>query len=323
MDSLELTIDSVARNFGTNDDQMSPVPLTAANSQQSPQVSKTNSPSLILLSSPKTLQTPSAEQAPQIQSPPKATKKTRKQQIKLLKNKLRAGKRNLAIKIRNKRKGVARERVNKNIPLRSGRKLKSLAHLQELLESRQVSKVSGCACTRFDYTFDNQIRLRHRQIELITENLPLSFDILEKLQLSVCTGPNQLTCWSKNNNSASCAFCATNGAENVHRCDTGNKSVVLAVNTQAEPFHHRQCYFGKHRSRRNPRVKLSKTVQLPHVSTSSKDMGRINVVLKEIDANEVDQLDEEETHETVHYKRRLDSDDELASNQSSDDESDE
>ena len=51
MDSLELTIDSVARNFGTNDDQMSPVPLTAANSQQSPQVSKTNSPSLILLSS--------------------------------------------------------------------------------------------------------------------------------------------------------------------------------------------------------------------------------------------------------------------------------
>ena len=39
-----------------------------------------------------------------------------------------------------------------------------------------------CKCSQFDYTIENQIRIKHKQIELINENLPLTFDILDKCQ---------------------------------------------------------------------------------------------------------------------------------------------
>lgn len=42
--------------------------------------------------------------------------------------------------------------------------------------------LKDCNCTHFDYTLENQMRLKHKQIELINENLPLSFEILDRCQ---------------------------------------------------------------------------------------------------------------------------------------------
>ena len=320
MDSLELTIDSVARNFGTNDEAMSPA---ANNSQQSPPaVSKVNSPALILISSPKNQtqqqqqQTPIAEQLSQLASPSKNAKKTRKAQIKFLKAKLKASRRTLWLKMRRRRKSVAREKGNGRMASRLSDRLKSVARLQELIESRQTSAGNGCSCSKFDYTFDNQIRLRHRQIELVSENMPLSFDVLEKCQLSICGVNNPYSCAKlASNNGVSCAFCVVNGVENLHRCEVTNKSGLLSVNTQAEPFHHRQCYFGKHRHKKTSKVRLSKTVQIEtNGGVSGKERG--NAVFKEIEADEEE--DEEEAmdeDEREAIKRRLDSDDEDAASQ--------
>ncbi len=52
-----------------------------------------------------------------------------------------------------------------------------------LLSFSATKGQNDCKCSHFDYTIENQIRLRHKQVELINENLPLSFDILDRCQM--------------------------------------------------------------------------------------------------------------------------------------------
>ena len=49
-----------------------------------------------------------------------------------------------------------------------------------------------CKCAEFEYTAENQIRLRHKQIELIAENVPLAFDLLDRCQMLSQTAANSL-----------------------------------------------------------------------------------------------------------------------------------
>ena len=49
-----------------------------------------------------------------------------------------------------------------------------------------------CRCAEFEYTVENQIRLRHKQIELIAENVPLAFDLLDRCQMLSQTAANSL-----------------------------------------------------------------------------------------------------------------------------------
>ncbi len=72
--------------------------------------------------------------------------------------------------------------------------------LSSPLKSLSISQ--NCRCCQFEYSIENQILLKHKQIDLLRENLPLSFDLLDKCQInlsnrfnsdSTAAGTNQRT----------------------------------------------------------------------------------------------------------------------------------
>jgi hypothetical protein len=51
--------------------------------------------------------------------------------------------------------------------------------------SFKASRSYCCKLCQFEYSTENQILLRHKQFDLLRENLPLSFDLLDKCQLNL------------------------------------------------------------------------------------------------------------------------------------------
>ena len=49
----------------------------------------------------------------------------------------------------------------------------------------------SCKSCHLEYSTENHILLKHKQIDLLRENLPLSFDLLDKCQLSISNRFNE------------------------------------------------------------------------------------------------------------------------------------
>ncbi|CAF1015787.1 unnamed protein product, partial [Brachionus calyciflorus] len=300
MDSLDLTIDSVARNFGADKD--SPPPPPPGPSNKSILSISLNSPiSINAVSSPTSVQSP-------INSPGKLGLKRQKSllnrsnsnQKKRKKNfdssssdmSLNNSATNVTQSPRNKKNEILKKKLNSELSSSSSSSSSTSSNEEDdetvltcknyLENSKKNLKFTNSdnvniddnddedddeLCCKYKFNLNkklnNQIRLKHKKYDLLPENLPLAFEVLDKVNLGTCTQPlcGSFTCTrccligSNSNKSTSCS-CSDKNSKNSNSLSSNFNTALSSLvktepgldnlnllNTKQVAFHKRKCYF--------------------------------------------------------------------------------
>ena len=310
MDNLDLTIDSVARNFGADKDS-SPVQPPANKSVLS-----------VSLSSPMSVANANAVSSPtSAQSPALSPSvKTGLKRQKSLLNRSNAGEplappsTGKLSKKRKKNLDSSSSDVSANAPLTPVKKKTALKKFSSsdsdtsdndygydddnensMLASRSIvdqihnksdQQRQKCCLVSFNFNklFKNQIRLRHKKYDLFAENLSLALDVLDKATLQSCTSHTctQLDghtctkcCLSTKTNSfmSNKCSCSVDTAPTI-KTDAFTDQLNVSA-TKCQPFHKRKCFFSHNKLNQSDSYrKFAKLVKSHRLSRNWVRLGK-------------------------------------------------
>ncbi|RNA26525.1 mediator of RNA polymerase II transcription subunit 13, partial [Brachionus plicatilis] len=271
MDSLDLTIDSVARNFGADKDSPLPPPPPCNKSVLS--ISLNSPMSVNAVSSPASAQSPA--QSPSVQQRRSSPAKNALKRQKSLLNRSSSvqveplpppGHKSIKKRKKNLDSSSSDLSLNNsglNAPPSPAKKQsapkksyssdsdESVVACHAVVDQARQSDPDCCLVSyNLNKLFKNQIRLKHKKYELLSENLSLAFDVLDKVSLQSCTN---LACGNGENFTCT-RCCLGNGPASSAKCCCGGESGPVKSEpftdqlnmsaTKCVPFHKRKCYFG-------------------------------------------------------------------------------